>query len=206
MEYMSPFLIAFLFIFLSELGDKTQLLVLTFSTKTSVKSVLLGVAVGSLLSHGIAILFGSSLASLGNSSFQTILQLITYASFIGFGIFSFLPEKENAETENPKGFLFRYSHQKLNYILMIAFSIAVGELGDKTFLASIGLGIQYPSSKMFLILGSVLGMLVSNFFAILLGKMLSKKISTKTMNILSGILFLAFGLLGLLSFLFGSIG
>ena len=89
---------------------------------------------------------------------------------------------------------------------MIAFSIAVGELGDKTFLASIGLGIQYPSSKMFLILGSVLGMLVSNFFAILLGKMLSKKISARTMNILSGILFLAFGLLGLLSFLFGSIG
>lgn len=202
MEYIYPFSIAFLFIFLSELGDKTQLLVLSFSTKTSIKVILTGVAIGSFFSHGVAILFGSSLGNIGNEFFKQTLQLITYISFIVFGILSFFPSKEEPQKNSPKGFLFKLSHQKLNYIIMIAFSIAIGELGDKTFLASMGLGIQYSYSKFFLIIGAVLGMVFSNFLAIILGKLLSKKISAKSMNFLSGILFLSFGILGILCFLF----
>ena len=45
MEYIYPFLISFMLVFFSELGDKTQLLVLSFSTKSKAKSILLGVAI-----------------------------------------------------------------------------------------------------------------------------------------------------------------
>lgn len=45
MEYISPFIIAFTLVFLSELGDKTQLLVLSFSTRDRAKNILLGVAI-----------------------------------------------------------------------------------------------------------------------------------------------------------------
>lgn len=45
MEYIYPFLISFMLVFLSELGDKTQLLVLSFSTKSKAKNILLGVAI-----------------------------------------------------------------------------------------------------------------------------------------------------------------
>ena len=51
----------------------------------------------------------------------------------------------------------------VEYVLIIALSIAIGELGDKTFLSSIGLGIQYPNSKIYLIIGAILGMLQEKF-------------------------------------------
>ena len=66
MNFLYPILIAFLLVFISELGDKTQLLVLSFSSKLKASTILLGVALGSLFSHGIAILFGSSIGLLEN--------------------------------------------------------------------------------------------------------------------------------------------
>ena len=77
MEIIYTIFIAFILVFLSELGDKTQLLVLSFSTKLKTATILLGVALGSLLSHGVAIIFGSTLSSLGNESFQIVLKFIT---------------------------------------------------------------------------------------------------------------------------------
>ena len=40
MEIIYPFLITFTLVFFSELGDKTQLLVLSFSTKNKTKNIL----------------------------------------------------------------------------------------------------------------------------------------------------------------------
>lgn len=196
MEVIYPIFIAFILVFLSELGDKTQLLVLSFSTKLKTATILLGVAFGSFLSHGIAIIFGSTLSSLGNETFQIALKFITYISFILFGLITLLPEREK---ENSKtGILKKISSFGFNYVLVIALSIAIGELGDKTFLSSIGLGIQYPSSKIYLIIGAILGMLFSDLLAIFLGKILSQKISDKFIKLLSGLLFIIFGVAGLL--------
>ncbi|MBR6504454.1 MAG: TMEM165/GDT1 family protein [Clostridia bacterium] len=196
MEIIYPIFIAFILVFLSELGDKTQLLVLSFSTKLKTVTILLGVALGSLFSHGIAIIFGSTLSGLGNETFQESLKFITYISFILFGIITLLPEKEK---ENSKaGLVKKISSLGFNYILIIALSIAVGELGDKTFLSSIGLGIGYPNSKIYLIIGAILGMVVSDTLAIVLGKILSQKISDKFIKLLSGLLFIIFGVVGLL--------
>ncbi len=195
MDFLYPFLIAFILVSISELGDKTQLLVLSFSTKKKASTILFGVALGSFFSHGIAILFGSQLGSLENPTLHHILQLITYLSFIFFGIVTFLskPEKE----EDSLSVLHRLTSSNLHYIFIIATSIAIGELGDKTFLASIGLGIGYPHYKFSLILGAIMGMVVSDSIAIILGKFLKKKISEKAMQRLSGIIFLLFGILGL---------
>ena len=91
MEQLYPFFIAFFLVFISELGDKTQLLVLSFSGKTTSFSILLGVALGSFFSHGFAILFGSSISLLGNDSFHSVLEIITFCSFLLFGLISLIP-------------------------------------------------------------------------------------------------------------------
>lgn len=203
MIYIYLFFTSFFLIFLSELGDKTQLLVLSFSSKMKTYNILLGVALGSLFSHGIAITFGSALGSLNNEFIHTILEFITYISFVFFGIITLMNKEDPSSNSKKSGILKKVSNLSIGYVFIIAISIAIGEFGDKTFLASLGLGIQYPSFKLFLILGAVLGMVVSDFIAVLFGKFLNSRISEKTMNLLSGSLFLAFGILGLISFFVG---
>lgn len=99
MSFLYPILIAFLLVFISELGDKTQLLVLSFSSKIKASTILIGVALGSFFSHGIAILFGSSVGLLDNSFIHDLLEIVTFLSFIVFGIFSFLPQKKNKKVQ-----------------------------------------------------------------------------------------------------------
>lgn len=198
MDFIYPFVIAFLLIFVSELGDKTQLLVLSFSSKLRARTILLGVALGSLLSHGAAIFFGSFLGNIENLTFQYALKIITYLSFIVFGIIALI--KCDNKAEHSKNNKEKNLRNNLSYIFFIALTIAIGELGDKTFLASIGLGIEYSLYKVSLICGAITGMIISDLIAIVFGKALSNKIPEKAMQKLSGILFLIFGFLGILNF------
>ena len=200
MNLIYPFLISFAMVFISELGDKTQLLALSFSGKEKTYKILLGVAIGSFFSHGIAILFGSRIGLLENELLHHILEIITYSSFILIGIITLLPKKETLEMSGEKEGIFqKITHLKINYCVLIALCIIVGELGDKTFLASIGLGIKYPGYKVSLIAGAISAMVVCDFIAILFGKFLNKYLSEKVMQKVSGILFLLFGIIGFFS-------
>lgn len=200
MESLYPMIVAFMMIFVAELGDKTQLLVLSFSGALKAKTILLGVALGSLFSHGIAIIFGSHIGLLENPFLHHTLKVITYLSFILIGILSLVPKKEKISPDSDKkdGLIQSVLHLKLPYTLLIALTIAIGELGDKTFLASIGFGIEYPNAKALLVVGSILGMVISDSIAILFGKFLSSHISDTMMQKVSGILFLVFGIIGFL--------
>lgn len=199
LDFIYPFFIAFILVFISELGDKTQLIALSFSSKLKFYVIILGVALGSFFSHGIAILFGSFLGNIDNPIFQNSLKIITYISFIIFGIITIKQKNSNNSTSSNTNNRMR---KNISYILFIASSIAIGELGDKTFLASIGLGIQYPYFKTMLICGAILGMIVSDSIAIIFGKLLSKKISDNIISLFSGLLFLIFGVAGFINFIY----
>ena len=201
MEIFYPLLVSFSLIFLSELGDKTQIMILSFSAKNKMKNILLGIALGTFLSHGLAILFGSRLGSVENEYVSYYLNVFTYISFILFGIWGFVSmnRQSSDNKENHKtGIISKLSKLKINFVFIIAFCIFIGELGDKTFLSSIGLGIQYPEYKISLILGSILGMVCSNLLAIIFGKLLSMKFHQNMIEIISNSLFIIFGIIGLI--------
>ncbi len=200
MELLYPFFVAFFLIFISELGDKTQLLVLSFSHKTKPIFILSGVALGTFFSHGMAILFGSSISLLENDFFHIVLEILTYLTFLFFGFLSFIPKKQKKENTKKSNFFANFSSSGIGYLLVIAFSIIVGEIGDKTFLASLGLGISYPSYKISLITGAIAGMVFSDFLAISFGKFLNHYLSERAMQQLSGILFFLFGIVGFIKF------
>lgn len=196
MNFLYAFLICFCIVFCSEIGDKTQLLVLSFSRKSRTSSILLGVALGTFFSHGLAILFGSQLGTLDNIKFKFYLDIITYLSFILIGFAGFFIKEDKDENRIKNNFFKKISNLKLNYIFIVAISIFIGEIGDKTFLSSLGMGIQYPNYKIALILGSICGMACSNFFAILFGKFLYQKFDSKIISTVSNLLFIIFGIAG----------
>ncbi len=100
MEAIYPFFIAFIMVFIAELGDKTQLIVLSFSNSLKAKTILLGIAIGSFFSHGIAILFGSSIGLLEDPFLHRLIEIITYSSFILMGILSLFPKKDDTKHDN----------------------------------------------------------------------------------------------------------
>ena len=201
MNVLYPLLLSFTIILFAELGDKTQIMVLSFSTKSRMKHILLGIALGTFLSHGLAILFGSQLGSIHNENVSYYLNIFTYISFILFGILGFIsmknPSLDNIENHKT-GLISKLCNLKINFVFIIAFCILIGELGDKTFLSSIGLGIQYPEYKFSLIIGSILGMVCSNLLAIVFGKLLSMKFRQNIIEMISNSLFIAFGVIGLI--------
>ena len=200
MDLFYPLFISFIMVFIAELGDKTQLLVLSFSGSIKPKNIILGIAIGSFFSHGIAIIFGSKIGVLENQSLLNLIKFFTYMSFILIGILSLLPKKEklSSDIKGKASLMNKISNLKINYTLIIAITILVGEFGDKTFLASLGFGIQYPNYKLMLVIGAILGMVISDSIAIIFGKFLNKYISEEKMKKISGILFLIFGLIGLI--------
>lgn len=199
MTLIYTFFISFIIVFISELGDKTQLLVISFSSKSKTKIILIGVAIGTFFSHGLAILFGSKIGSINNEIFHLYLKVFTYISFLLIGIIGFIPKKESNDRNEKKSNLLKNLSSSINYIFIIAISIVIGELGDKTFLASLGLGFQYPSYKISLVLGSICGMVSSNFLAISFGKFLGNRFNKNLIENLSNIIFIVFGIIGLFS-------
>lgn len=200
MEQLYPLFLSFIMVFIAELGDKTQLLVLSFSGSVRPRNILLGIAIGSFFSHGIAIIFGSHVGVLENQALLNAIKFFTYLSFILIGVLSLLPKKEklSSDSEGKASILEKISNLKLNYTLIIALTILVGEFGDKTFLASLGFGIEYPDYEIMLVIGAILGMVISDSLAIIFGKFLNKYISEEKMKKFSGVLFLIFGLVGLI--------
>ncbi len=201
MQYLYSFLISFTLIFFSELGDKTQILVLSFSAKNKTIYLLLGVALGTILSHGLAITFGCNIGILSNTDFMLYIKIFTYCTFIFLGIIGFMQfNKKASSNQSSNSYIIKILNSfTKNCILIVAIAIAIGEIGDKTFLASLGLGLEYPFCKFSLICGSVLGMVASNSIAIFLGKWLTTKISLSTIEKFSNIIFILFGVVGILT-------
>lgn len=176
---------AFALIFVAEMGDKTQILAMAFATKYNIKKVLLGIFFGSLLNHGIAVLLGSSLTRMINPN---TLQIIAGFVFIIFALWSL---KMNTDEESVK--------KKVRYgpVVTVAIAFFIGELGDKTQLTAITLSAnsQYP---LFILMGTVLGMVVTGALGIYVGIKLGNKIPEFFIKLGAAIIFFIFGFLKLL--------
>lgn len=100
---------AFFFIFMAEMGDKTQLMAMAFATKYSLSKVLLGVALGSFLNHGLAALLGTYLTLF--IPLDTIGLLAAFA-FIFFGLWALKVNGDDGE-ENEL-------HSRFGPVIMVA--------------------------------------------------------------------------------------
>lgn len=176
---LQEFIKAFLLIFVSEMGDKTQVLLLTCAARYSIIHVLWGIFFGVALNHGLAILIGMYLSNLISSE---LLHIATGIIFIIFGISAFREENEDME----KTIL------KCGPVLTVAGTFFLGELGDKTQLTAMTIAMEsdYP---MIILAGSIAGMLAVGFMGIIIGSALTKIVPSYIIKSLSGLIFIIFG-------------
>jgi putative Ca2+/H+ antiporter (TMEM165/GDT1 family) len=182
---METFLSSFIFIFIAEMGDKTQLLALTFATKFKALNVILSIAVATILTHLLAVIAGRMIASFFP---VLIIQIIASLFFIAFGVWT-LYNNDSGDTD--KG-------NKLPttsfFTMTLAFFIA--EMGDKSQLATMTLSMKYKTPALVLA-GTTLGIICADTIAIILGMVMGKKIPQKIVTFISAIIFLASGIFGL---------
>lgn len=172
---------AAILIFIAEMGDKTQILAMAFAVQFAIRQVLLGVALGSFLNHGLAVIIGAYLAHL--IPLETI-RLGSAFLFLGFGLWTLWTEEDEEESVNK-----RLAHP----VLVVALAFFLGELGDKTQLTAIALasGAQFPGA---ILAGTVLGMVLTSFVAIFVGIKLGEKIPELALKLISSFVFIGFGL------------
>lgn len=176
---------AFGLIFLAEMGDKTQILAMAFATKYKIRNVVLGIFLGSLFNHALAVLLGSNLQQIIPLS---TLSIIAGVSFVVFGLWSLKLDNEEAKNK-----VSTYGP-----IVTVSLAFFIGELGDKTQLTAIALSTdaQYP---LFILMGTVLGMVVTGLLGIFIGIKLGHKIDEFYIKVGSSIVFLFFGTIKLIN-------
>ncbi|WP_163195445.1 TMEM165/GDT1 family protein [Clostridium thermarum] len=178
---IQEFIKAMFLIFMAEMGDKTQILAMAFATRYKVSKVLLGIFIGSLLNHGVAVALGSYMSKVIPIN---IIQIVAGISFIGFALWTLRAEEEEEEEEAKSSF---------GPVLTVAIAFFIGELGDKTQLTAITLSAdaQYP---LFILMGTVTGMVITGSLGILVGSKLGNRIPEFTIKIASAAIFMFFGI------------
>lgn len=170
---------AFLMILLAELGDKTQLAVVSLSCRYSPTRVFAGSMLGFLLVDGLSILAGGSLVAI------VPLQWIGVAAgaiFIIFGIFTiFSRDEEEVEVK-----------LKAKFPLLTAFYlVAVSELGDKTQLASVVLAAETFWASV--LIGVMLAFMVLVSAAVVFGARILSRLPRKWLKRGTAVLFMVLG-------------
>lgn len=172
---------AFGLTFIAELGDKTQIAILTLSARYGFLPVFLGAAVAFVVLNGLAVTVGAVLAEYVP---EAVIRYVSAGVFVLFGLLAFRPEKnEEKQTDTSRG-------PFLTSLLVIALM----ELGDKTQLSLVALTSKF-NAPFSIFLGGTLALLLTSLIGALAGKWLSTMIPLKYIRMLSGVVFVTFGIL-----------
>lgn len=183
---MDAFLLSTAVIFVAELGDKSQLMAMTFAARYRARDVLIGITVATAIVHlasvGIGYWIGDAFADS-----QGTISIVAGLAFLGFAAWTLrgdeLTEDEAAKARNASGAA----------ILAVGVAFFLAELGDKTMLATITLATQEDWFGTWI--GSTLGMVAADALAIGVGALLGKRLPEKAIKYGAATAFAIFGVL-----------
>jgi putative Ca2+/H+ antiporter (TMEM165/GDT1 family) len=183
---MSAFLLSTVVIFVAELGDKSQLMAMTFAARYRARDVLIGITVATLIVHLISVGLGVAVGSAFEESQDTI-NIVAGLAFLAFAAWTLrgdeLTEEEAEKARRSTGMA----------VLAVGAAFFLAELGDKTMLATITLATREGWFGTWI--GSTLGMVLADALAIWVGMLLGKRLPEKAIKYGAATAFLAFGLL-----------
>ena len=183
---MSAFLISTAVIFLAELGDKSQLMAMTFATRYRIRDVLIGITAATAIVHLASVAIGG-LVGTAFEDYQGAINVIAGLAFLGFAAWTLrgdeLTEEEASKAKQATGAA----------ILAVGVAFFLAELGDKTMLATITLATREGWLGTWI--GSTVGMVAADALAIAVGALLGRNLPEKAVRYGAAALFALFGVL-----------
>ena len=177
-------LVSFGVIFVAELGDKSQLMALTFATRFNVWPVLIGITVATAIVHLASVGIGFGLGAALPTGW---INLIAALAFIAFGFWTL---HGDTLTEDEKEKVNRVGKRA---VIAVGTAFFLAELGDKTMLATITLATTEGLLRTWV--GSTLGMVAADALAIVVGAQLGKRLPEQAIKIGAAASFVVFGML-----------
>jgi Ca2+/H+ antiporter, TMEM165/GDT1 family len=178
------FLLSTAVIFVAELGDKSQLMAMTFAARYRVRDVLIGITVATAIVHLLSVALGAIVGDQFADS-QGAISVVAGLAFLGFAAWT-LRGDELTEEEADKA---RRSSGAAVLAVGVAFFLA--ELGDKTMLATVTLATQEGWLGTWI--GSTLGMVLADALAIGVGALLGRNLPDKAIRYGAAAAFSLFG-------------
>jgi putative Ca2+/H+ antiporter (TMEM165/GDT1 family) len=154
--------LAFGVVFFAELGDKSQLLILSLAGRFRRLPVFIGVSTAAVFMQALSVVAGSLIADYVP---RRPVEIVAGVLFLGFAGWSLLPDKDEDVAVEPT----RHSA-----ILTSGFAFVAAEFGDKTMLATAALAAR--GDRLGTWLGSSAAMIVSATMAVAAGAVLARRV------------------------------
>jgi putative Ca2+/H+ antiporter (TMEM165/GDT1 family) len=168
-------------VFLAELGDKSQLITMTYALRYRWWVVLSGVGIAAFLVHGVSVTIGHFL---GLTLPERPIAFAAAIAFLGFALWTWREGSADDEVTAVKEPRF--------VLLAVISSFVLAELGDKTMLATVALASDNNWAGVWI--GATVGMVLADGVAIAAGRVLHKRLPERLLHVMAALLFLLFGL------------
>ncbi len=182
---MTAFLLSTAVIFVAELGDKSQLMAMTFAARYRARDVLVGITVATLVVHLASVGIGAFVGSAFGEN-QGWINVVAGTAFLLFAAWTLhgdeLTDEEADKARRATGMA----------ILAVGTAFFLAELGDKTMLATITLATTEGWFGTWI--GSTLGMVLADALAIWVGYLLGRRLPDRAIRFGAAAAFVVFGL------------
>ncbi|MDG4822002.1 TMEM165/GDT1 family protein [Asanoa sp. WMMD1127] len=181
--FLAALVISFGVIFVAELGDKSQLMAMTFATRYRALTVLIGITAATAVVHLVSVAVGYGLGATLPTGWIGLAAGVAFLAFAAWTL------RGDSLTEAEKS---KAQRSQRSAVLAVGGAFFLAELGDKTMLATITLATQHGWFGVWI--GSTIGMVAADALAIVVGRMLGRRLPEKAIKWGAAALFVIFGI------------
>ena len=193
-------------VFVAELGDKTQMVALTFGARHKLTPVLIGVALAYMATNLLSVLIGGLL---GATLPTRAIGIVGGVLFLGFAVWTLRSDVGGAASGDPianagdgstdgataAAATTGAAHRSV--VMSTALAMFVAEFGDKTMLATATLAAK--DNPVFTWIGATIGIICAGALGAVVGKVFGARLPARALRIGSAVLFFAFGVVLILT-------
>jgi Ca2+/H+ antiporter, TMEM165/GDT1 family len=169
-------------IFVAELGDKSQLMAMTFATRFRAREVLVGITIATAIVHLGSVAIGVVMRT---ALPIDLITIVAGVAFLGFAAWTLRGDKLD-EAEEAKA-----ARMTTRAVLAVGVAFFLAELGDKTMLATVTLATHEAWFGTWV--GSTVGMVAADALAIVVGAVLGRHLPERAIRYGAAASFAIFG-------------